>query len=297
MMASAERSKRLFLGLLTGFLLIQQTMAFGTWLPPGISSPLAYYQYLLRLIYRILFLLVIEERDLVYPLAPSATKRDLYYRYYSLQRLRLLSEKRYLADRRQKDLWLALLSCFRLFESDGPGHKLGIAPLGGDLFSAQAIGPITNCLLSNNILLGCLRSLGVYNNPETGQVIRVNYAALNVEELGSVYEGLLKYEPAFEMSSEKPSFVLTPGSDDTQSHYTADDLVQPLLKHSLDHLIAEKLKDSDPEKALLSLRVADISSGSGHILLAAARRIATELAIVRTGEEQPSPVAFRVGGS
>ena len=41
------------------------------------------------------------------------------------------------------------------------------------------------------------------------------------------------------------------------------------------------------------MRVADISCGSGHILLAAARRIATELAIVRTGEEQPSPGAFR----
>lgn len=39
--------------------------------------------------------------------------------------------------------------------------------------------------------------------------------------------------------------------------------------------------------------MADISCGSGHILLAAARRIATELAIVRTGEEQPSPSAFR----
>ncbi len=47
------------------------------------------------------------------------------------------------------------------------------------------------------------------------------------------------------------------------------------------------------EKALLSLRVADISCGSGHILLAAARRIAAQLAIVRTGEEQPSPAAFR----
>ncbi|MDD2723441.1 MAG: hypothetical protein PHH59_05365 [Methylovulum sp.] len=46
-------------------------------------------------------------------------------------------------------------------------------------------------------------------------------------------------------------------------------------------------------QALLSLRVADIACGSGHILLAAARRIATELAIVRTGEEQPSPPAFR----
>ena len=79
----------------------------------------------------------------------------------------------------------------------------------------------------------------------------------------------------------------------TGSHYTPDKLVQPLLKHSLDHLIAEKLKESDKEKALLSLRVADIACGSGHILLAAARRIATELAIVRTGEEQPSPTAFR----
>ena len=79
----------------------------------------------------------------------------------------------------------------------------------------------------------------------------------------------------------------------TGSHYTPDDLVQPLIKHSLDYLIADKLKAPNPEKALLSLRVADISCGSGHILLAAARRIATELAIVRTGEEQPSPTAFR----
>ncbi len=78
-----------------------------------------------------------------------------------------------------------------------------------------------------------------------------------------------------------------------RAHYTADDLVQPLIKHSLDYLIADSLKEPDPEKALLSLRVADISCGSGHILLAAARRIATELATVRTGEEQPSPTAFR----
>jgi hypothetical protein len=75
----------------------------------------------------------------------------------------------------------------------------------------------------------------------------------------------------------------------TGSHYTPDDLVQPLIKHSLDYLIADALKAPDPAKALLDLRVADISCGSGHILLAAARRIATELAVVRTGEEQPSP--------
>lgn len=261
----------------------------------GKLKPDAYYQHLLRLIYRLLFLLVIEERNLVYPLSPSASKRELYYRYYSLQRLRRLSEKRYLADRRRKDLWLALLACFRLFEGGGPGHKLGLAPLAGDLFGTEAIGLINSCTLGNDILLECLRSLGLYENPDTRQLIRVNYAALNVEEFGSVYEGLLEYEPVFSTDDGRITFAFTAGGQRaaTGSHYTPDDLVQPLLKHSIDHLIAGKLKEPDPEKALLSLRVADISCGSGHILLAAARRIATELAVVRTGEEQPSPVAFR----
>ena len=149
-------------------------------------TPDTYYQCLLRLIYRILFLFVIEERDLVYPSTQSATQRDLYYSYYSLQRLRRLAEKPYLADRRQNDLWFALRSCFRLFEVDGPGHKLGLAPLAGDLFNADAIGPLDRCTLSNDILLDCLRSLSLYQNPDTSQVIRVNYAALNVEEFGSV---------------------------------------------------------------------------------------------------------------
>lgn len=258
-------------------------------------KPDAYYQYLLRLIYRLLFLLVIEERDLVYPASVSSAKRQVYDRYYSLQRLRRLSEKRYLADHRHHDLWLSLLATFRLFEADGPGSKLGLAPLAGDLFGADAIGPLSRCMLTNEVLLGCLRSLGLYQHPDTKQVIRVNYAALNVEEFGSVYEGLLEYEPVFQTTGSQVEFAFSKGEERaaTGSHYTPDELVQPLLKHSLDYLITEKLKETDKEKALLSLRVADIACGSGHILLAAARRIATELAIVRTGEEQPSPGAFR----
>ncbi|MDO8292692.1 MAG: hypothetical protein Q7T29_07505 [Gallionella sp.] len=259
----------------------------------GKLKPETYYQHLLRLIYRLLFLLVIEERDLVYPPSASSQQRDIYRRYYSLERLRLLSEKRHLADKRHHDLWLAMLATFRLFEAHGPGHKLGLAPLAGDLFSPAAIGPLANAMLGNDVLLGCLRALGLYQHHENGQTIRVNYAALNVEEFGSVYEGLLKYQTGFSHDLAAPSFELRPGADDTQSHYTPDDLVQPLIKHSLDYLIADALKKPDPAKALLDLRVADISCGSGHILLAAARRIATELSIVRTGEEQPSPSAFR----
>ena len=261
----------------------------------GELSASDYYQELLQLIYRLLFLMVIEERDLVFPADAPRAQRDIHREFYSVARLRRLSEKCYLADPRRHDLWLALQACFRLFEADGPGAKLGMAPLAGDLFSAEAAGSLASCTLGNDVLLGCLRSLGLYRHPDSGQIIRVNYAALNVEEFGSVYEGLLEYEPEFNGEGRELRFGFRQGTARaaTGSHYTPDDLVQPLIRHSLDHLIATRLKADDPEAALLDLRVADIACGSGHILLAAARRIATELAVVRTGEEQPSPSAYR----
>ncbi len=261
----------------------------------GELTPEGFYKNLLRLIYRLLFLMVIEERDLIFPQETANAQREIYRRYYSVQRLRLLSEKRYLADHRRHDLWLALAATFRLFEAYGPGEKLGVAPLAGDLFGHNAIGQLAECTLGNDVLLGCLKSLSLYEHPDNRQLIRVNYGALNVEEFGSVYEGLLEYEPVFTTDGGHVEFGFRQGEERaaTGSHYTPDELVQPLIKHSLDYLIADRLKEPDPEKALLGLRVADIACGSGHILLAAARRIATELAVVRTGEEQPSPSAYR----
>jgi len=278
-----------------GFVTHRDNEALRQTIRDGKLSPETYYQHLLRLIYRLLFLLVIEERDLIFPATASRQQRDIFRRYYSVERLRLLSEKRHLADKRFHDHWLGLLATFRLFEAHGPGEKLGVAPLAGDLFSPAAIGPLAQCKLGNDVLLGCLRSLGLYQHPDNGQTIRVNYAALNVEEFGSVYEGLLEFQPVFLTAGERVEFDFAQGDQRaaTGSHYTPDDLVQPLIKHSLDYLIADAIKKPDPAKALLDLRVADISCGSGHILLAAARRIATELAVVRTGEEQPSPSAFR----
>src|SRR5205823_10237313 len=44
---------------------------------------------------------------------------------------------------------------------------------------------------------------------------------------------------------------------------------------------------------LLSLTVCDTACGSGHFLLAAARRIADELARVRAGDREPSPPEIR----
>jgi type I restriction-modification system DNA methylase subunit len=290
-----------------GFLQHPHNDALRNQINTGKLAAEAYYSYLLHLIYRLLFLMVIEERGLVYPSNAEARHRDIYQQYYSLQRLRRLAEKRHLADQRHHDLWLSLLATFKLFESDSTATKLGLAPLAGDLFNPQAIDILGQSSLGNDVLLGCFKRLSLYQHPDNGQTLRVNYAALNVEEFGSVYEGLLEYQPVFLQDSPLPmgegtgervksiEFIFSQGDQRaaTGSHYTPDELVQPLIKHSLDYLIADKLKEANPEQALLSLRVADIACGSGHILLAAARRIATELAIVRTGEEQPSPTAFR----
>ncbi len=289
-----------------GFLKSPHNDALRNQINTGQLTAETYYSYLLHLIYRLLFLMVIEERGLVFPSNALAKHRDIYQNYYSLQRLRRLAEKRHLADQRHHDLWLSLLTTFKLFESETTAHKLGLAPLAGDLFSPQAIAILGQSNLGNDVLLGCLRALSLYQHPDNKQILRVNYAALNVEEFGSVYEGLLEYQPVFLQDSHLPvgeglgmraniEFIFAQGDQRaaTGSHYTPDELVQPLIKHSLDYLIEDKLKEANPEQALLSLRVADIACGSGHILLAAARRIATELAIVRTGEEQPSPPAFR----
>lgn len=253
------------------------------------------YQQLLRLVYRLLFLMVIEERNLVYADGADKRKRNLYYAHYSLARLRRIAEKRHLADGRHHDCWDALRSTFRLFDESAAGRPLGIEPLGGDLFDSGALGLLGDASLDNETLLACLRNLSLFRNPDTGQLMRVNYAALNVEEFGSVYQGLLEFEPQVQKNGNRWAFNFAKGDERsrTGSHYTPDELVQPLIKHSLDYLIAEKLKEKDKEKALLSLRVADIACGSGHILLAAARRIGTELAILRTGDDQPSPAAFR----
>jgi len=256
-----------------------------------------YYQFQLRLIYRLLFLIVIEERNLIYPDTVSGEIRDIYYEYYSVNRIRYLSEKRYLMNQKYDDLWTSLNNTFILFENEDKGKALEIKPLSGELFDYSAIGILNECSLDNQVLLECFRNLSLFTNKNTGQKMRVNYASLNVEEFGSVYEGLLEYRPEIKGSNGAYEFVLVKGSERSSSgsHYTPDELVQPLIKHSLDYVIVDKLKEADKEKALLSIKVCDVACGSGHILLNAARRIGTELAKIRTGEDQPSPSAIRQG--
>lgn len=257
-----------------------------------------YYLHTMRLVYRMLFLLVIEERKLIYKEKRDEElnkKRAIYYDYYSVQRLTKLAEKLTYVDPRKTDLWQSLLTTFALFEHEQYGKKLGIAPLGAGIFSPNALGEINGQLLDNECLLKVLRYLVTFEN-ENGQRVRVNYADLDVEEFGSVYEGLLDYDPEITDNAGEPIFGFVKGDDRSSSgsHYTPEELVKPLITHSLDYLIADKLKENDPEKGLLSLTICDVACGSGHILLSAARRVGFELAKVRSKEDQPTPSVLRV---
>jgi methylase of polypeptide subunit release factors len=187
------------------------------------------------------------------------------------------------------------MTTFALFENEKIGQHLGISPLGSGIFSPDALGVVSKQLVDNETLLRVLRYLVTFEN-EQGIRVRVNYADLDVEEFGSVYEGLLDYDPEIKQIAGEPVFGFVRGDDRSSSgsHYTPEELVRPLIKHSLDYLIEDKLKEADPEKGLLSLTICDVACGSGHILLSAARRVGFELAKLRSKEDQPTPSVLRV---
>jgi hypothetical protein len=78
----------------------------------GALSTQAYFQELLRLVYRLIFLLTIEERGLLHPAATADRARRLYAEGYGLRRLRERAARRSAHDR-HADLWQGLGIVFR----------------------------------------------------------------------------------------------------------------------------------------------------------------------------------------
>ena len=168
---------------------------------------------------------------------------------------------------------------------------LGLPLLNGDLFAVQAID---DCVITNRDLLEGIWLLTWYQEKSTSPPRRVNYTALDVEELGSVYESLLDFHPAVDADSVgRVTFDLIAGSDrkTTGSYYTPPELVAELVKSALEPVLRHRLSATkkSAEKGILGIRVCDPACGSGHFLLAAARRLGKELARVRSGDEEPAP--------
>ena len=263
------------------------------------EDPKALYEDLLRLTYRLLFLLVAEARGLL-------GGNELFERAFSLHRLLRLAENRE-AYTEDLELWLGLKALFELLRNpglqvgEGPAARVvGLEVLNGTLFGTRLRLEEEPFAIENRHLLSALRHLAFVYDPEERAYKRVNYAALDVEELGSVYESLLDNAPQVVWDGGKwvLSFARSAERKKTGSYYTPDELVALVLKEALDPVVERKLKEAgeDPkaqEEALLSLKVIDPAAGSGHFLLGAARRLGRRLAQIRTGEEEPSPEAYR----
>ena len=252
-----------------------------------------FHEQLLRLVYRFLFLFTAEDRGLLFPrdLKVVDPRRRIYREGYSVTRLRELAIKRSAYEGEYGDLWeLQRLVFQQLSIGNSP---LGLPGLGG-LFSLEQCPDLQGAELWNGPLLRAIKAIGWFD--AGGTFTRVRYRDLNTEELGSVYEGLLELHPQLEQqgSQWQLSYGGSAGSDrkTTGSYYTPDALVQELIKSALVPVIDDRLSKAnspaEQEQALLDIKVIDPACGSGHFLLAAARRLAVELAQVRAGNDQPS---------
>jgi len=277
----------------SGFLAYSGNMALREKLRSGSLSTQDYYRQVLRQVYRLLFLFVAEDRELLSDPNASAEARKLYLAHYSTLRLRSLAERP--RGTRHPDLWRGLRLVLDKLHGGCP--ELALPALGGYLFSADAIIELNDLDIANTDLLKAFHALTY--TVDRNVLRSINYSNLGPEELGSVYESLLEMEPSIHMEASNPEdrFILTvaAGSErkTTGSYYTPSSLVNCLLDSALDPVLNAACKKADPEKALLELKICDPACGSGHFLIAAAHRIAKRLAAIRAGEDEPAPKHYQ----
>lgn len=241
-----------------------------------------FFNELLRLVYRLIFLFVAEDRGLLHAPDAPETARKIYADGYSLGALRDGAIRRSGWDQFH-DRWQGLLVVFRSLAHGEP--RLGLPALGG-LFESHQTPDLDAAKLSNRALMSAIFRLAWLR--EDSSIVPVNWRDMETEELGSVYEGLLELTPR--LTQDGRGFAFAEGAETkgnerkkTGSYYTPDSLVQALLDSALDPVLDRVESESqDAVSALLGLTVIDPACGSGHFLLAAARRIATRVARLRT---------------
>ncbi|MBM9913326.1 MULTISPECIES: Eco57I restriction-modification methylase domain-containing protein [Stenotrophomonas] len=278
-----------------GFLQHPANHALRAALNDGTLSKDDYFQQLLRLIYRLIFVFTVEERGVLHPQGDSAEEqaaRRAYAEGYALAHLRELCLKRR-ARTRHDDQWQAIRIVIRGLARGEP--RLALPSLGG-LFAPEQCPDLDTASLDNTHLLTALQHLrwAVVSQGKGSSLTPVDYRNMGPEELGSVYESLLELVPAIDLPARTFGFVgrteegSTAGNARklTGSYYTPDSLVQELIKSALDPVIEQRLAahPANPTEALLTIRVVDPACGSGHFLLAAARRLAEKLAQFRSLE-------------
>ncbi|MEU3788361.1 DNA methyltransferase [Streptomyces fructofermentans] len=267
-----------------------------------------YHAALLRLVYRLLFVFVAEDRDALHPPRTPEDVRKRYADYFSTARLREQSRRR--RGTSHSDRYEALCLVLDALGKEEGLPELGLPGLGGLFDITPADAPLRELSLANVHLLAAVRHLAIVRDTEAKRWRTVDYRTLDAEELGAIYESLLDLVP--EPGADR-MFELVPRAGNerkkTGSYYTPSSLVDVLLDSTLDPVIdaaqergekrAAEARQTDADaretvaSELLTLTVCDPACGSGHFLVAAARRIAKRVAAVREQTPEPTPDSVR----
>lgn len=259
---------------------LAQNPAFREAAASGTVDVEALYPELLRVIYRVIFILYAEQREML----PGGD--SLYFKQYSLTGLKLLAERPIRRDR-EVDLWRRIWTTFRLM-AEGNAF-LGVNAFNGSLFHDENLPLITEygLHLSNDIVLRVVRLLTT-TVLDTVR-IKIDFKLIEEEEIGSVYESLLDYRPVYH--KDAGTFELIPISTErktTASYYTPKALIDILIRRVLVPVVEEKLmgitNPKEAERALLSIKVCDPACGSGSFLLATMDYLGEILTQIKFGD-------------
>lgn len=240
-------------------------------------------QAALVLLYRLLFILYAEDRDLL----PVSDKR---YDDYALRKARLdvgarvSSEDVFSATAAR--VWTQISDLSRII--DVGDNSVGIPPYNGGLFGAGKTPILDDIRIPDAVMAPVLDALSYERS--TGERRYINYRDLSVQQLGSIYERLLEFElvrGAAGIITVTPNLFARKNSG---SYYTPDELVGLILDETLEPLITERmarfdavisgldpaappdmprvpLDPVDPAEAILKLKICDPAMGSGHFLV------------------------------
>ena len=271
----------------------------------------------LILLYRLLFILYAEDRDLL-------PVRDERYDDYGLRdKVRGdIGSRKDRGDVFSEDAaryWSAVDDLCRAV--DRGDAAIGLPPYNGGLFDRTRVPLLDRIRLGDRVMADVIDALS-FEQDEAGRRRYINYRDLGVRQLGSIYERLLEHEIVREGDAVavRPNIFARKGSG---SYYTPDDLVAliveetvgPLVKARMDDFMEQaarvpadgsgreqavaRLAEHDPAEAILALKVCDPAMGSGHFLVTLvdylADSVIAALAEAEAAvEEYVSPLASRI---
>ncbi len=242
----------------------------------------------LILLYRILFVLYAEDRELL-PI------RDRRYGTYSMRELLRDDIRDGIVDgvtfsSNATKYYDNLATLFRMI--DHGDASIGLPPYNGGLFADGAASMLSQIRLDDATIAPIIYELS-HTNGDGGFPRFINYRDMSVQQLGSIYERLLEHQPVQDANGEVTIQPNPYARKDSGSFFTPQELVDLIVDHTLKPLVEERLEafenrakqladdegtkeerreelqKLDPAEAVLDLKVLDPAMGSGHFLVTA----------------------------